>query len=888
MSRIHTSVAQWGLVSGIRQDTSDLIEVVQAPSRFAPEARKGQLIVTVEAEGDVSRGRAACAVVAQTIRETFYGDDSASITSSLRSAIKAANAALYQFNYDAPSHKRATVGVSCAVFHGHDLFLTQVAPAQAYVAHAGKLRGVPNPLAWTGGAQGGASVGLSSALGTSLGSEPEFFRSMLQPGDTVVLTSSNISRLLGKDQAEQLICFSDSTTVAEVLLELCRRNHLPEAHAVVVEIMPELSAEARHAPLSATGVSERGKLAAERMGDWVSSMAVEARRTLRPGKNGKHSPSEQAANGEVVEDGVPLQQMVEVAEPEVERFEPDGDDLLAPASGAQTAGSLLDRVPVGDVDPAPPSAFIGEGPYGGVVRPPAVKREQAQMIDLGDNDGIPVDFAALPRKASPPPLSIWEYLTLPIRSVLVTLLGGVSNTRRRTRRPGIETAPPPVRAKIRGLSYRRERPPFPWINIMLLGGVLALLVIVGLQQNRRRDDATVQRALQKVEDAVAGAESATAEADAQARLSEAEVALRGLAPLQQSGLLTETKTVSWQTYQHVLERYDRARATINRIGVFGDISVVATLPVAGGQAARIVLATDPATITGLLQDRLYVLDRGNEGGSVYALGANGLEQVLAPEQQAGTLVAGKIRELLWRDDNPMALDRDENPLNPVATAYLRGGDGWLANRLQASELLPDGDIASASFAGNLYLWDSENRQLMKYTSGQYGDLPTPWITEPGAANLEQVIGIQIDGDVYLLRSDGSIAVFKGGVFQRTLPVPSLALPVQTITRFYVTPDVVDEATGDVLKAGSIFLLDTLNERVIQISKADGAVIQQIIAREPGRLNRLMDLQVDAARNQIFLANGDKILRAQLPAPPPPRDIQPEPAPSVEATVSPAP
>src|SRR3954454_13015169 len=155
---------------------------------------------------------------------------------------------------------------------------------------------------------------------------------------------------------------------------------------------------------------------------------------------------------------------------------------------------------------------------------------------------------------------------------------------------------------------------------------------------------------------------------------------------------------------------------------------------------------------------------------------------------------------------------------------------------------------------------------MKYTSGQYGDLPTEWISDRGAANLDQVIDIQIDGNIYLLRSDGSIVVFTGGVYQRTLPVPALALPVQTITRFYVTPDIVDEATGNVIKAGTIFLLDTLNERVIQIAKSDGAVIQQIVAREPGRLNRLMDLQVDAARNQIFLANGNEILRAQLPTP----------------------
>src|SRR5918997_543384 len=100
MARVHTSIAQWGLVSGIRQDESDLVVVVPPPSRFSPEARKGQLIVVVEAEGDVSRGRSACGLVAKTIHEAYYTDASASITSSLRKALKAANVALYQFNFE--------------------------------------------------------------------------------------------------------------------------------------------------------------------------------------------------------------------------------------------------------------------------------------------------------------------------------------------------------------------------------------------------------------------------------------------------------------------------------------------------------------------------------------------------------------------------------------------------------------------------------------------------------------------------------------------------------------------------------------------------------------------------------------------------------------------
>ena len=834
------------------------------------------MIVVVEAEGDVARGRNACRIVAETIREVYYGDDSVSITSSLRKALKAANAALYQFNFEAPPHQRATVGVTCAVVHGHDLFITQVPPAQAYVAHAGKLRAIPNPLAWTGGAQGGTAIGYSTALGTSLGSEPEFFRSVLQPGDTVVVTSSNVARLLSKSQAEQLICFSDAATVAQGLYELCRRNHLPEAHTVVAEIMPELSAEARHAPLSKAGVSERGKLAAERVGDLFVMLSSEARRTLKRDK----APVEDGAPV-AQEDGEPVAALAE----ESAAAQVDAPFIRPPAAvemaavvtnGAQAPASeegLLDRVPVGDPEPPPLSAFLGEGPYGGIVRPPPIRRDR--RIDLGDNQGVPVDFAALPKKAAPPPPTVLDHATLPVRSAVVGMLGALANVPRRMQRPAprpFEGQPPPVRAKVRGLSYRRERPPIPWINLVLIFGVLALLVAVGLQQNRRRDQGILQKELLDVTDALARADTAATDAEAQQALRDSEVALADLVPLKRSGLLTETKTVAWQDYQQVLQRYDQARATINRIGVFDDIEVVATLPQPGAQASRVVLATDPATITGLLKERMYLLDRGNDGGTVYEVGPSGPQPLLTPGQQAGTVNAGKIRDLLWRDDNPLAIDRDEsNPFNAFATVYLRGGDGWLANRLQGSELFALGaDLPAASFGGNLYFWDSKTGQLMKYTSGQYADLPTEWIVDRGAAQLDQVVGVQIDGDIYLLQADGTIAVFTGGVYQRTLPAPTLEPAARAITRFYVTPNVVDEATGAVLSEGTIFLLDTLNERVIQIGKQDGAVVQQIQARERGPLNRLMDLQVDAARNEIYLANGNQLLRARLPAPPMPR------------------
>jgi hypothetical protein len=89
-------------------------------------------------------------------------------------------------------------------------------------------------------------------------------------------------------------------------------------------------------------------------------------------------------------------------------------------------------------------------------------------------------------------------------------------------------------------------------------------------------------------------------------------------------------------------------------------------------------------------------------------------------------------------------------------------------------------------------------------------------------------------------------------------------PINEVTRLAVTgpPD-----------AGSIFLLEPINERIIQIDKVTGAVVQQITVRSDDdlRLDELAALFVDdsGARPILYIANGGSLLRAELPAPPRP-------------------
>ena len=137
MSPFETRSSQFGLVSGIRQTSSDMVLVAEPAGLFAPEARKGQLYIVAEADQDVARGRDACQLASRTIRKQFYGDSSYSVTSALRKAISAANKALYEHNFSVSPAKRAVVGVTCAVIKGSDLYIAQILPAQSYVLSAG-------------------------------------------------------------------------------------------------------------------------------------------------------------------------------------------------------------------------------------------------------------------------------------------------------------------------------------------------------------------------------------------------------------------------------------------------------------------------------------------------------------------------------------------------------------------------------------------------------------------------------------------------------------------------------------------------------------------------------------------------------------------------------
>ncbi len=169
----------------------------------------------------------------------------------------------------------------------------------------------------------------------------------------------------------------------------------------------------------------------------------------------------------------------------------------------------------------------------------------------------------------------------------------------------------------------------------------------------------------------------------------------------------------------------------------------------------------------------------------------------------------------------------------------------------------------STYEGNLYFLNAIAGQVLKYISGRPADLYTPWITDFGQSKAETAIDLAVDGKVYLLQPDGRIDVYAANVFEREITPPVMKPPVAVVTSFFVTGASPDE--------GSIFLVDTQQERIIQIDKRTGNLIQQIKVRSDSqmRLSTLTAVYLDESVPQpiLYLANGGQILKATLPSPP---------------------
>ena len=81
-------------VGRARDHQEDTVEIF-APPENTPQAQKGQLLIVADGMGGHNAGEVASQMAVATIRDAFYADPGADLAANLRSAIAAANDAIF-------------------------------------------------------------------------------------------------------------------------------------------------------------------------------------------------------------------------------------------------------------------------------------------------------------------------------------------------------------------------------------------------------------------------------------------------------------------------------------------------------------------------------------------------------------------------------------------------------------------------------------------------------------------------------------------------------------------------------------------------------------------------------------------------------------------------
>jgi hypothetical protein len=170
-------------------DSPDTIVVVE-PSVGSVARSKGHLYLLVTSQHGGHRALESTRLVAETIRNEYYYDESGGIRVCLERAIRQANKKIGhqrdRFGFGHAEDGNGPIGVGVAVVRGNELYVATVGPAEAYLIRQARLSTLPDPHRERGLPAGEL--------------EPDVWRGEISVGDSLVLTSPNVTARLGTDE----------------------------------------------------------------------------------------------------------------------------------------------------------------------------------------------------------------------------------------------------------------------------------------------------------------------------------------------------------------------------------------------------------------------------------------------------------------------------------------------------------------------------------------------------------------------------------------------------------------------------------------------------------------------------------------------------------------
>lgn len=209
------------------------------PTIGATSRSKGNLygIVTVR-PGSVGRAADAAALVAETIRERYYYDESAGIPICLEKAIRAAN---QQLRHGREGHglESGAIGAVIAVVRGHELYVATIGDADAFLVRQARLLTLPDEERGSG-------------LPNPVDPHVDVWRGEIAVGDSLLLVSRNVTRAVGSEEFKNALVTLHPQSAVEHLHHLFVAGGTEGSDALVAleaSEVPAIRAEHRLVPV---------------------------------------------------------------------------------------------------------------------------------------------------------------------------------------------------------------------------------------------------------------------------------------------------------------------------------------------------------------------------------------------------------------------------------------------------------------------------------------------------------------------------------------------------------------------------------------------------------------------------------------------------------------
>ena len=256
---------------------------------------------------------------------------------------------------------------------------------------------------------------------------------------------------------------------------------------------------------------------------------------------------------------------------------------------------------------------------------------------------------------------------------------------------------------------------------------------------------------------------------------------------------------------------------------------------------------------------MFALDRGSNQIDRLTLNAagdgiegGGPEHIYSPGMSIDNKVPGNLIDQVWvsagekRQTNALIVLHQNGLFEYELTFGLNGLDF-------GTNTAPSGAQRLRSYMANLYILDPAASQIWRYSpkDNAYTEPAQPYFVQP-VSGTTKAIDMAIDGNIYVLGSDGQIAKYLGGDAE-AFQINGLAEPLRQPVAIAVDTNVPES---------SVWVADQSGRRIVQL-RPDGQFVRQFRADGPA-FDAIEDMMIDEQNHRLFVVSGGVLYTVQLP------------------------